>query len=303
MKTAETAAANGWQDRFWQSEDGLALHYRDYPGPRDGAAMPVLCIPGLTRNARDFHDLAMHLSRTRRVISVDLRGRGDSEFAKDSATYNPLQYAQDLEWLFPAAGIDQAIFIGSSLGGIVTMICAVIAPDRIGGAVLNDVGPVVELEGLLRIANYVGQGRSFPTWMHAARALEEGHGHVHPEWGIIEWLAEAKRIMELGGNGRISFDYDMRIGDGLAEAAEEVARNDFWAGFEALAGRPVLVVRGEHSDVLSARTAQKMVERNPDTELVTVLRTGHLPMLSLPPVLPAIERLVEQRLSSAAVAS
>ncbi len=290
-----------WQDRTWQSADGLTLHYRDYPGPEGRDGIPALCIPGLTRNTRDFDDLARHLSMQRRVISVDLRGRGDSEYAKDVATYNPVQYAQDLLLLFPAAGVDRAVLIGSSLGGLVTLVMARIAPERIAGAVINDIGPVIEPRGLERIDEQVGIQRTYPTWMHAARALQETRAESYPEWSITDWLAEAKRVMELGNNGRITFDYDMRIGDGFARRASEFALSDeaqagLWAGYDALAGRPVLVVRGENSDILSARTALEMAGRFPGAELVGVPRVGHLPLLTEPEALAAIDRLFEERL-------
>ncbi|WP_245638389.1 alpha/beta fold hydrolase [Croceicoccus bisphenolivorans] len=297
MTMEQAAAAGGWRDGYWQSEDGLALHYRDYPGPDGSGAVPVVCIPGLTRNARDFHDLAQHLSMRRRVICVELRGRGDSEYARDPATYVPLQYVQDLQRLFAELGIQRAGFVGSSLGGLVTMLFAAFEPQRIAGAVLNDIGPAIEARGLARIAEYVGVQRSYPTWMHAARAMEETRGEVYPDWKLSEWIAEAKRAMELGSNGRITYDYDMRIGDAFDGTAVEVDVDAMWRCFDALAGKPVLVVRGELSDILSGRTAREMADRMPGVELVEVPRVGHLPMLDEAGVLEAIDRLFDERLS------
>jgi len=302
-KAAAAGSTTAWQDKTWQSADGLALHYRDYAGPDGRDEIPAICVPGLTRNTRDFDELARHLAMRRRVISVDLRGRGDSEYAKDVGTYNPVQYAQDLLLLFPAAGIERAVIIGSSLGGLVTMLMARIAPERIAGAVINDIGPVIESRGLDRIGEYVGIQRTYPTWMHAARALQETRGESYPEWTIADWLAESKRVMELGNNGRITFDYDMRIGDGFASgpgkaAVAEETQADLWAGYDALAGRPVLVVRGEHSDILSARTALEMAGRFSGAELVGVPRVGHLPLLTEPEAIAAIDRLFEERLPS-----
>lgn len=298
--TKDTATAqSGWRDGFWQSEDGLDLHYRDYPGPDGSRAIPVICIPGLTRNARDFDELATHLAMHRRVIAVDLRGRGDSEYAKDAGTYTPLHYAQDIVRLLEHLEFESAGFVGSSLGGLVTMVLAMFAPQRIAAAVLNDVGPVIEARGLERIAEYVGVQRSYPTWMHAARALQETRGDVYPDWGITEWLAEAKRAMELGGNGRITYDYDMHIGDAFENGPGEAAGTNLWPGFEALSGRPVLVVRGENSDILSGSTAREMVGRIPGVELVSVPRVGHLPTLNEPMAVEAIDRLFDERLPTA----
>ncbi|MBS0477554.1 MAG: alpha/beta hydrolase, partial [Proteobacteria bacterium] len=161
-------------DRTWTSRDGLKLHFRDYAGRADRP--PVLCLPGLTRNGRDFAHVAERLAGEWRVICPDLRGRGESAYAKDSASYNPLQYAEDLGELFAQEGLARAVFFGTSLGGLLTMITAMTAPQAIAGALLNDVGPEIDPAGLERIRGYVGQGRSFPTWMHAARALEEGQG-------------------------------------------------------------------------------------------------------------------------------
>lgn len=278
-------------DRFWSSRDGLKLHYRDYPGREDRP--PVLCIPGLTRNARDFENLAERLAGEWRVICVELRGRGDSAYAKDSATYNPAQYADDLVMLFEQAGIERFVAIGTSLGGLLTMILAAIGPQRIAGAVLNDVGPVIDEAGLERIRGYVGQGRSFPTWMHAARAVEETQAVAFPDYGIADWLEMAKRVMTLSGNGRIVFDYDMKIAEPFAAAGGAIAA-DMWPALEALKGKPVLVVRGELSDLLSEATLGEMIDRLPDALAVTIPRVGHAPTLDEPEAQAAIAQLLSR---------
>ena len=182
-----------YADRFWTSRDGLKLHYREYAGREDRP--PVICLPGLTRNARDFETLAERLAGEWRVLCPENRGRGDSAYAKDSATYNPMQYVQDLGALFEQAGIERFVAVGTSLGGLLTMIMAMTIPDKLAGAVLNDIGPEINPEGLERIRGYVGQGRNFPTWMHAARALEESQGSAFPDFTTEDWLAMAKRCM------------------------------------------------------------------------------------------------------------
>ncbi len=286
------AEKSNWTDGYWTSADGLKLHYRDYAGP--AGRPPVICIPGLTRNARDFEELAEALAGEWRVICLELRGRGDSDYAKDPATYVPLQYLADVQALLEQAGISRFVAIGTSLGGLITMLLAAVGPDRIAGAVLNDIGPVIEPAGLERIREYVGQGRSFPTWMHAARALKEQSEAIFPDYGISEWLGVAKKLLAVGGNGRIAFDYDMKIAEpfnvpAAPEAAEAV---DMWPTYRALAGRPVLVLRGEYSDILSPETLQRMGQEIPEAETVTIPRVGHAPSLDEPEARAAIARLL-----------
>ena len=280
---------NDYADRFWTSRDGLKLHFRDYAGRADRP--PVLCLPGLTRNARDFEPLAQRIAGEWRVLCPDLRGRGDSAYAKDSASYNPLQYVDDIAVLLEQEGIERVVAFGTSLGGLMTMIMALTAPQRIAAAMLNDVGPEIEPGGLERIRGYVGQGRSFPTWMHAARALEESQSDIFPDWEIADWLAMAKRCMVVGSNGRIHFDYDMRIAEPFSQPGGE-AGVDMWPGIAGLKDRPVLLLRGELSEILSARTLDKMADMLPDAEAVTVPRVGHAPMLDEPEAVAAIDRLL-----------
>lgn len=294
MRTAKQLSGSGhrmtdFTDGYWTSRDGLQLHYRDYAGRDDRP--PVLCLPGLTRNARDFEDLARRLAGQWRVICVELRGRGDSAYAKDSASYNPLQYLEDLGELFDQAALGPVIAIGTSLGGLLTMLLAATTPDRIAAAVLNDIGPEVNPAGIERIRSYVGQGRNFPTWMHAARALAESQGPTFPQASITDWLAMAKRCMVVGSNGRIHFDYDMKIAEPFAQA-DGASNVDMWPAFQALAGRPVALLRGQLSDVLTAATFKKMAKLLPDAEAVTVPKVGHAPTLAEPAALAAIDQLL-----------
>ncbi|WP_284124860.1 alpha/beta fold hydrolase [Parerythrobacter aestuarii] len=274
-------------DRFWNSEDGLALHYRDYDGSPD--RLPVVCMHGLTRNARDFAGLAAILAPSRRVIVPEMRGRGDSAYAKDSSTYEGGHYVADVARLLGELGIDRFIAIGTSMGGIMTMLLANAYPGRIAAAVINDIGPRIEAVGLAHIGSYVGQGRSFETWMHAARALREVQCAAHPKFGIEDWLAMAKRVMVLGQGGRIAFDYDMSIADTFSEGEAP----DLWPFFEALADVPMVLVRGARSNILSQTTAEQMQSRSKALEIVTVAETGHAPLLTEPEALAAIDRLLE----------
>jgi pimeloyl-ACP methyl ester carboxylesterase len=278
-----------YADGYWQSGDGLKLHYRDYPGRMDRP--PVLCLPGLSRNARDFAALAERLAGEWRVLCPDMRGRGDSAYARDSATYNPLQYVEDVTALLDQAGVTRFVAIGTSLGGLMTLLMAMTMPERIAGAVLNDVGPVLEPAGLARIKSYVGQGRSFPTWMHAARGIEETQAVAYPDFQITDWLAMAKRLMVLSSNGRIVFDYDMKIAEPLA-AMDANAQADLWPGVDGLADKPVLIVRGETSDILGGETLALMQQRLPGAEALTIARVGHAPTLDEPEAVAAVARLL-----------
>jgi pimeloyl-ACP methyl ester carboxylesterase len=287
-----------YSDQYWTSRDGLKLHYRDYPAADHSAAAeraPVLCLPGLTRNARDFENLARHLAqdpaRSWRVICPEMRGRGDSAYSKDWATYNPLQYVEDVTLLLEEAGISRFVAVGTSLGGLMTLLLAAAAPGRIAAAVLNDIGPEIEAAGLERIGSYVGQGRTFPTWMHAARAVEESHGESFPEFDVADWLALAKRTMIVGSNGRIVFDYDMKIAEPFKQP-NGAAPPDLWPTLRGLAEKPVLLIRGALSDVLSAATLDRMQQALPQAEVLTLPRVGHAPTLDEPDCVAAIDRLL-----------
>jgi pimeloyl-ACP methyl ester carboxylesterase len=287
-----------YEDRFWWSRDGLRLHARDYPGE---SPLPVVCLPGLTRNARDYAALAERLSPRYRVIAVDLRGRGESAYSKDPMSYVPLSYVQDVEAMLRELGIDRFVAIGTSLGGIVTMLLAGMHHGVVAGAVLNDVGPEIEPAGLARIRGYVGRSSSWPTWMHAARAVAEANGDMYPDYAIEDWLAMAKRLYRLNSAGRVVLDYDMRIAEPFRVPGNE-AGPDMWRALAALSGVPVLVVRGERSDILSAKTADRMVASLGDADLVTVPRTGHAPTLNEPGLDAAIDRLLAKAMPMAELA-
>lgn len=279
-----------YENRYWTSADGLRLHARDYPGPsaEAGAARPTLvCLPGLTRNARDYHPLAARLAGAWRVITVDFRGRGESAYAKDPMSYVPATYVADVEALLGELGIERFAAIGTSLGGIVTMLMAAARAKRPAGVLLNDVGPEIEAAGLSRIRGYVGRGSAYPTWLHAARAVAEAQGDVYPDWGLEEWLAMAKRLHRLNSAGRVVLDYDMRIAEPFRVPGNETGP-DMWGALAALKGVPVLLVRGERSDVLGTRTAARMAAELA-AELVTVPRVGHAPTLCEPVVEGAID--------------
>lgn len=279
-----------WSDRYWTSRDGLKLHYRDYDGPRDRP--PLLCLHGLTRNARDFESLAERFAGEWRVIAPDFRGRGGSQHDPEPSHYAPPTYAADILELLEQLAIDRAVFVGTSLGGLVTMAVAGLAPERIAGAVLNDVGPELDPSGLERIRTYVGKQVLFDSWEEAADAFEETFGHVHPRYGRSDWVRYAKRVGREGGGG-IELDYDMAIADPFS-AMDARPAADGWPLLRALAGRPVLILRGESSDLLSKGIAEKMRDSIPGAELVTVPDVGHAPDFDEPETVEAVERLLRR---------
>ena len=279
-----------FENCYWMSADGLKLHYRLYPG--DSALPPLLCLPGLTRNARDFDPLAARLAGRRQVIAVDFRGRGKSEYARDPMTYMPATYVADVQALLAERGIARFVAIGTSLGGIVTMLLAQAGAD-IAAALLNDVGPEVDPAGISRIRGYVGKGSSCPTWMHAARSLADAHGDVYPDWTIEQWLAMAKRVYRLNSGGRIVLDYDLKIAEPLRTPGSETGP-DMWAALSALRTTPVLIVRGGRSDVLAQPVAERMVAALDRAELVTLPGVGHAPTLAEEALHDPIDRLLER---------
>ena len=291
MAEALKGGEKRWEDRNWTSGDGLKLHFRDYPGSAERP--PILCLPGLTRNARDFEALAERLAGDWRVICPDMRGRGDSDYARDPMTYTPAHYVADVELLLAAEGIERFVSIGTSLGGLMTMMLAAVNPQRIAGAVINDVGPEIDPVGLARIREHVGQGRSYETWVHAARALQETNRQIYPGWDLPAWLRMAKRCMVIGSGGRITFDYDMNIAEPFeAEQGPAPAPEVMWGIYESIARRPLLVLRGAHSDILSTEVAARMKVRGAATELVTVPGVGHAPTLDEDEAIAAIDRLL-----------
>jgi pimeloyl-ACP methyl ester carboxylesterase len=276
-----------YSDEYWWSNDGLRLHFRDYPGRSDRP--PIICIAGLTRNARDFAPVAERLTGEWRVICVDLRGRGDSSYAKDPLTYVPLTYVQDIEALLANLGIDRFVAFGTSLGGIVTMLLAATSPHRLAGALLNDIGPVIEPAGVTRIRTYLGKSLSWPTWVHAGRALADQQRAIYPDYTLTDWIAMAKRLYHLTSAGRVVPDYDAKISEALKLAADNI---DLWPAFAALSAIPTLIVRGALSDLLSAATAKKMMAKLPDAKLATIKRVGHAPLLDEPVAAAAIDVLL-----------
>jgi pimeloyl-ACP methyl ester carboxylesterase len=280
-----------WEDGHWLSKDGLRLHYRDYPASARSKRPPILCIPGLTRNARDFAAVADRLAGRYRLIVAELRGRGESERARDPMSYVPATYLEDLTALIEQRALDRFILFGTSLGGILSMLIAATHPGKVAGVLLNDIGPAIDPAGLVRIRGYVGRGGSYPTWLHAARSLAEVHASAYPDYKLEQWLEMAKRLYRLTGAGRIVADYDNAIAEPFKVPGNE-SGGDLWPLVDALKPIPALLLRGELSDILSAETADRMVAELPLLERVDLPRIGHAPTLFEPESEAAIDRLL-----------
>jgi pimeloyl-ACP methyl ester carboxylesterase len=275
-----------FENRFYWSQDNLRLHYRWYPALEPQAAT-VLCLPGLTRNCRDFEGVAERLAGRYQVACLDLRGRGDSAYAADPLSYVPLTYLADIARFVDTTGLRDLIVIGTSLGGILAMLMAGAGTANLRGVVLNDIGPVIDEAGLHRIRGYVGKVGPFATWMHAARAIEASNKGAFPDWRLEDWLLMAKRLAYIQPTGRIALDYDPRIAEPFRLPAGP-SPGDLWPAFEALGEVPALSIRGELSDILSAQTHEEMERRKPDLKRLTLGRVGHAPTLDEPECQAAI---------------
>jgi pimeloyl-ACP methyl ester carboxylesterase len=274
-----------FEDRYITVPDGLRLHYRDYPGGDGGP--PVLCLHGLTRNARDFAELAERYAPQFRVLALDFRGRAGSDNDPEPMRYNPLTYAGDVVQLLDELGIGQAIFLGTSLGGLVTMTIAAKAPQRIAAAILNDVGPDVAPGGVERILTYVGKDVRFKSWDEMAEAIAANYGAAFERYSHDDWIKMARRNGR-EENGEIRFDYDMAIAEPF-KTTGPTPHVDLWPFFKVLGQKPLLVVRGAKSDLLTEATAEKMREAVPGMKLATVAGVGHAPELNEPEAVAAID--------------
>jgi pimeloyl-ACP methyl ester carboxylesterase len=281
----DAASPQDCRDAYFTVRDGLKVHYRDYPG--DSAKPPLLCLPGLTRNARDFAHLAERYAPQFRVLAIDFRGRALSDYDPDPERYAPFTYAKDVIEFLDHLQIPQAIFVGTSLGGLVTMLVATLAPQRIAAAILNDIGPDVDAAGIDRIRTYVGKDVRFRSWDEAARTIARNVGDAFERYSHDNWVAMAKRGCR-EENGEIRFDYDMAIAVPF-QMAQSAPPADIWPLFSALAQKPLLVVRGATSDLLTAETAQKMQAAAPDMKLAVVPGIGHAPDLDEPEAVAAID--------------
>ena len=275
------------EDIGWTSADGLSLYAKAY-GPA-AAKLNVLCLHGLTRNHKDFEPMIAALPGHYRFIAVDVRGRGRSAFDPEPNNYSPAIYAKDMGALLDKLGIARVALIGTSMGGLISLLMTRRMPKRIAGVVLNDVGPVVEKAGIARIAGYAGKVRPVTGWESAAEAVKTIQGAAFPDLPEERWTDFARRTYRELPTGEVVLDYDPNIARSLGKVKPGALTNfALWRMFGGLKKTPLLVVRGETSDILSEKTALEMVRRHPDAKLATVPRVGHAPILDEPEAVSAI---------------
>jgi pimeloyl-ACP methyl ester carboxylesterase len=281
-----------YREHVFRSEDDIPLYCRDY-GRAGTGSTPVLCLAGLTRNSKEFHPIASHLSATRRVLALDLRGRGRSGYDPNWHNYNPMIYVRDVVSLLATLGIPRVVILGTSLGGICAMGLGAAAPTHLAGVILNDVGPTLDPNGISRIAGYVGRDVRMPDLATAAAALKQQFSAAYPARDDAFWLNLADAIFVADpADGNFRLDYDLRIGEALREQAKSGAAIDLWPLYRGFAKLPVLAVRGALSDVLDAETFDRMAVEKPDLVRLLIPNVGHTPIPQEEPFLSALDRFV-----------
>jgi pimeloyl-ACP methyl ester carboxylesterase len=275
------AQAQNWRDMHYTSQDGLKLYARRY-GPEASPFRPVLCLAGLTRNSRDFHSLASSLSgaedRPRIVYCLDYRGRGRSEYDENWRNYSPLIELLDVLDFMTIEGLSQAAVIGTSRGGIIAMLMGVMRPSSLGAVVLNDIGPVIETAGLARIMGYVGKIPLPADWTEAKNLVRDINKRFFTQLDDAEWDAISRQWFN-DRNGQPAPGYDANLTKALAEIDIAKKMPEMWPHFRSLSRVPTLVIRGENSDLLSAKTVSEMAKAHPRLIAVTMHGQGHAPLL------------------------
>ena len=282
-----------YTDFRFQSRDGLMLYARDYNRALRHAPV-VLCLPGLTRNSADFAALADHLSERFRVLALDFRGRGRSDYDPDAMNYHPGTYVQDVLSLLDSLGVASASLIGTSLGGLVSMALAATAPTRVTSLILNDVAPALNPAGLARIRGYVGDVAPVPDWKAAAARARAVHGREFPDFTDSDWLAFARNLYREAPDGSLVLDYDPAIAVLFNEADPAAPPPDLWPVFSALPEVPLLLIRGALSDIVSPQVVARMQAQRPAMACVEVAGRGHAPLLTEAVCLKAIDKLLTQ---------
>ena len=272
-------------DYYYHSTDGLRLYARIYPA-RAAGGLPVLCLPGLTRNSRDFAALAEHMSERHEVIAADLRGRGLSAWDPDPSHYHLSHYVEDAWSLLDSRGTLRVVVVGTSLGALMGMVLAT-RPDRIAGVILNDAGPELDLVGLLRIGSYAGKLPPVRSWAEAAAQAKAIHDKAVPGLTDAQWMEYARRNYRENAAGVPVPDMDPQIASGFKQPPTGPLQ--MWPLWAQITGVPMLVIRGGVSDLLSAATVERMRREKPDLEHLTVPTRGHTPLLDEPECLAAID--------------
>ena len=279
---AEAAEDTGFTSLFVTAQDGLRLHVRRYGTPA-ARRLPIVCLPGLTRNGSDFHELGLALGRDatepRLVFAIDSRGRGRSTHDPNPDNYSfPLELA-DVLAVLTALDIGRAIVLGTSRGGILAMLLGAARPGALAGVILNDIGPVIETQRLMRIKGYVGKMPTPSSFADGAEMLRRLGDAQFTAMTPAQWLAQARRTWTQTGKGLV-LDYDRKIATTLEAVDAERPAPPLWDAFDSLARVPLMVVRGGNSDILSSATVNAMRARRLDIDVVEVPDQGHAPLLA-----------------------
>ncbi|MAL80119.1 MAG: alpha/beta hydrolase [Sneathiella sp.] len=280
-----------FSEHFYTSPDGLNLYYREYGTEEE--ACPLVCLSGLTRNSGDFHDFALRYSKTRKVYALDYRGRGKSDYDASYSNYNPQVYLGDIYAFLTQKNISRALFVGTSLGGLLIMALAGLAKQFIAGAILNDVGPEVDQSGGNRILEYVGKDVRFPTPEACASQHRESYIGAYPDLDAAGWQKVAGNTYTFDETARnYRLNYDLALGKALAEQFGKGEQVDLWPFFRALDDIPLLAIRGALSDVLSAEVFARMQQENPKMQAVLLENRGHVPLLDEPAALEKMDPFI-----------
>jgi pimeloyl-ACP methyl ester carboxylesterase len=282
-----------FEDRFFTNADGLTLNYRDYPAVGEVRGLPVLCLHGLTRNVKDFEDLAPRIAaKGRRVIVASQRGRGKSEADPQPERYQPPVYAADMLGLLDSLGIERAVFVGTSMGGLMTMMVAGTQPERIAAAVINDIGPSISKPGLDRIKFNTSSREPVGSWAEAAARTRESNLAAFPKRAddAAFWEDFARKTW-IERNGRVELDYDGNI---ISMIDGDAPLPDIWEFWEPFKAFPTVVVRGGISDLLSAETVAEMARRKPGLIVAEVPDVGHAPFMTEPESWSVIDTFLDQ---------
>ena len=294
--TAERSVSEDWagtyENIWYHSSDGLRLYARDYPGPAASTLTPILCMHGLTRSSRDFAWIAAHLGKTRRVISVDQRGRGLSAYDPVIKNYTPATYVHDMFKLLDEEGIGKVILFGTSMGGLMSMLMANMEPARFPGILINDIGPELDPVGLDRIKSYVGTGHTIRSWEDAVAHTREINEVAFPNYSDEEWLRFTRGLYR-EVDGRPELAYDAELAKPMLDADSGAVPPDLWPLFDNMASIPMLVVRGALSDILAADCVAEMQSRSPSLQVAEIPDRGHAPMLDEPAAVAAIEAFLK----------
>ena len=289
-----------YNDYWYTSHDGLRLYARDYSRALNNnkQAKTILCMHGLTRNSADFEDICAELADSYRLIVVDQRGRGLSDYDLNPANYNPLVYVQDMFLLLEALKLSSVIMLGTSMGGIMAMMMAAMKPELVQATIINDVGPEIAEQGLDRLKKYIGKRAPVSNWEEAAKQTASINSIAFPEADDQFWLKFAKRLYREDEKGRPVIACDPNIAIPLIDNSENSVAPNLWPVYELILDKPMLLIRGELSDIIDVECVQKMQQQKPDLEFFEVPNVGHAPLLSEAGVAPRILKFLSSARNS-----